>query len=134
MTTVKTVLAQQSLDAPEGIVAVDAATRHLWKQVRIGKARADGQFEIVWQSGHSIAPAPFPFFIPYAERGELTGERAMKISTRLLLLFLAVAVLPLALLGYFNLQQNEATLRSEALGSVSDLADKKVSAGKGLSG
>lgn len=74
MTTVKTVLAQQSLDAPEGIVAVDAATRHLWKQVRIGKARADGQFDIVWQSGHSIAPAPFPFFLPYAERGELTGE------------------------------------------------------------
>jgi urea transport system substrate-binding protein len=71
MTTVKTVLGQQTLNAPEGIVAVDADTRHLWKMLRIGKARADGQFEIVWQSGRSMAPAPFPFFIPYAERNSL---------------------------------------------------------------
>lgn len=67
LSTVKTVLAQQTLAAPEGIVAVDADTRHLWKPVRIGKVRADGQFELVWQSGHSMAPAPFPFFIPHAE-------------------------------------------------------------------
>ena len=70
----KTVLAQQSLDAPEGIVSVDADTRHLWKQVRIGKARTDGQFDIIWQSGHSIAPAPFPFFIPFAELDALSGS------------------------------------------------------------
>jgi len=68
MPTVKTVLAQQTLAAPEGIVAVDAGTRHLWKPVRIGRARADGQFEIVWQSVRSMAPAPFPFFIPRTER------------------------------------------------------------------
>lgn len=68
MATIKIVLAQQTVAAPEGIVAVDADTQHLWKPVRIGKARADGQFDIVWQSGHSIAPMPFPFFIPRAER------------------------------------------------------------------
>ncbi len=73
MSSVKTVLAQQTLAAPEGIVAVDADTRHLWKPVRIGKARADGQFEIVWQSERSIAPAPFPFFIPRAERSAMAG-------------------------------------------------------------
>ena len=73
MTTVKTVLAQQTLDAPEGIVAVDARTRHLWKQVRIGQAHADGQFEIVWQSGRSMAPVPFPLFIPHTERSVLAG-------------------------------------------------------------
>lgn len=67
MFTVKTFLMQQTLAAPEGIVAVDAGTRHLWKHVRIGKARADGQFDIVWQSELSIAPAPFPFFVPHAE-------------------------------------------------------------------
>lgn len=67
LSTVKTVLAQQTLSAPEGVVAVDAGTRHLWKPVRIGKARADGQFDIVWQSGRSMAPAPFPFFISHAE-------------------------------------------------------------------
>ncbi|HEU0282392.1 MAG TPA: transporter substrate-binding protein, partial [Gallionella sp.] len=71
--TVKTVLARQTLSAPEGIVAVDAATRHLWKPVRIGKVRADGQFEIVWESGRSMAPAPFPFFISHAEQAAMTG-------------------------------------------------------------
>jgi diguanylate cyclase (GGDEF)-like protein/PAS domain S-box-containing protein len=50
----------------------------------------------------------------------------MKISTRLLLLFLVVAVLPLALFSYFDLQQNEATLRAAALDKMSGLADKKV--------
>lgn len=69
--TIKAHLETDSLLAPEGIVAVDMGTRHLWKMVRIGRARADGQFEIVWQSGRSIAPAPFPFFIPYDKRAAL---------------------------------------------------------------
>jgi urea transport system substrate-binding protein len=71
--TVKKVLEQQTLDAPEGIVAVDEGTRHLWKCVRIGKVRADGQFEIVWQSDRSIAPAPFPFFISRTGRETIAG-------------------------------------------------------------
>ncbi|MBI3222537.1 MAG: EAL domain-containing protein [Nitrosomonadales bacterium] len=50
----------------------------------------------------------------------------MKISTRLVLSFMLAAVLPLALFSYFNLQQDEATLRTEALGRMSDLADKKT--------
>lgn len=50
----------------------------------------------------------------------------MKISTRLLLLFMVVAVLPLALFSYFNLQQDEVTLRTEALGRMANLADKKA--------
>jgi urea transport system substrate-binding protein len=73
LATVKTVLMQQTLAAPEGIVAVDAETHHLWKMVRIGKARADGQFDIVWQSRRSIAPAPFPFFISHAESAAMAG-------------------------------------------------------------
>ena len=40
----------------------------------IGKARADGQFDIVWQSGGSIAPAPFPFFIPLDQRAAMAGS------------------------------------------------------------
>ena len=67
---IKTVLAQQSLLAPPGIVAVDYDTRHLWKKAYIGKARADGQFEIVWQSAQPIHPAPFPF---YRNRTEWRG-------------------------------------------------------------
>lgn len=69
---VKTRLETDSLRAPEGIVAVDGDTLHLWKMVRIGRARADGQFDIVWQSRHSVAPAPFPFFI--------THDEAMKLA------------------------------------------------------
>lgn len=60
-----------TLAAPEGVVAVDGITRHLWKQVRIGRARDDGQFDIVWESARSMAPAPYPFFIPDADRRAL---------------------------------------------------------------
>lgn len=74
MATLKTNLAQQTMAAPEGIVAVDADTQHLWKPVRIGRMRADGQFDIVWQSPRSMAPDPFPFFISRAEQIRLTGK------------------------------------------------------------
>ncbi|HEX5364283.1 MAG TPA: cache domain-containing protein, partial [Gallionella sp.] len=50
----------------------------------------------------------------------------MKISVRLLLFFLAVAALPLMLFSYLNLRQDEETLRTEAFGRMSDLADKKA--------
>jgi len=69
---IKNTLSQQSLLAPEGIVAVDYDTRHMWKKVYIGKARADGQFEIVWQSAQPIHPAPFPF---YRSRAEWLSEQ-----------------------------------------------------------
>lgn len=72
---VKTMLAQQTLLAPEGIVAVDFDTRHLWKKAYIGKARADGQFEIVWRSAQPIHPIPFP---SYRSRAEwLAVQRAL---------------------------------------------------------
>jgi len=67
LTLVKTALAQQTMLAPEGIVAVDYDTRHLWKTAYIGKVRADGQFGIVWQSEQPIHPQPFPFYRSHAE-------------------------------------------------------------------
>lgn len=73
MAAVKTRLELGSLSAPEGVVALDPETRHLWKTVRIGKARADGQFEIVWQSPRPVRPAPFPFFIRPAELSQAGG-------------------------------------------------------------
>lgn len=63
----KPVLAQQTMLAPQGIVAVDYDTLHLWKKAYIGKVRAGGQFEIVWQSAQPIRPAPFPFYRNRAE-------------------------------------------------------------------
>lgn len=48
------------LSAPEGIVRVHASNHHVWKKVRVGRARPDGQFDIVWESPQLIEPNPFP--------------------------------------------------------------------------
>jgi urea transport system substrate-binding protein len=44
--------------APEGYVKVDP-NHHLWSKLRIGRWRADGQADVVYESG-LIAPDPFP--------------------------------------------------------------------------
>lgn len=49
-----------SLNGPSGIVALDAATRHLWRRVYVGRARADGQFDAVEISESPVRPVPFP--------------------------------------------------------------------------
>lgn len=59
---VQRTILRQSLPAPEGVVSVDPVTRHVWKVARVGKARDDGQFDIVWDSGRPLAPAPFPTY------------------------------------------------------------------------
>jgi len=48
------------LDAPEGTVRIHDTNHHVWKKVRVGRARADGQFDIVWESTDLIEPNPFP--------------------------------------------------------------------------
>src|SRR5207249_584290 len=40
----------QSWNAPEGVVYVDPENQHTWKNVRVGRIRADGQFDIVWET------------------------------------------------------------------------------------
>ena len=59
---VKVVAASAGLeiDAPEGKVRVHDSNHHVWKKVRVGRARADGQFDIVWESPSLIEPNPFP--------------------------------------------------------------------------
>jgi urea transport system substrate-binding protein len=59
---VQRTILRQSLPAPEGVVALDPGTRHAWKVARIGRARPDGQFDIVWESGRPLEPAPFPSY------------------------------------------------------------------------
>jgi urea transport system substrate-binding protein len=59
---VQSTILRQTLLAPEGMVAVDPDTRHLWKTPRIGKVGPDGQFDIVWDSGRPQHPAPFPSY------------------------------------------------------------------------
>lgn len=52
--------ANLELKAPEGTVRVHASNHHVWKKVRVGRARADGQFDVVWESPSLIEPNPFP--------------------------------------------------------------------------
>ncbi len=59
---VQRTILRQTLSAPEGMVAVDAASRHLWKTPRIGKVRPDAQFDIVWDAGKPQQPVPFPSY------------------------------------------------------------------------
>ncbi|HEX8873399.1 MAG TPA: transporter substrate-binding protein, partial [Nitrosospira sp.] len=73
VTQVRRTILRQSLPAPEGVVSVDPVTRHVWKIARVGRARDDGQFDIVWDSGRPLEPAPFP---TYRSREE--WERLLK--------------------------------------------------------
>lgn len=46
-------------DAPEGLVRIDPRNFHTWKVARVGRVRADGQFDVVWSSELPIRPLPF---------------------------------------------------------------------------
>ncbi len=46
-------------DAPEGKIRIHVSNQHVAKKVRIGRARSDGQFDIVYES-NVIEPNPFP--------------------------------------------------------------------------
>jgi urea transport system substrate-binding protein len=53
---------QQSVDGPMGLAAVDAQTRHLWRQLRIAQVLPDGQLAEVLVMPRYIKPAPWPAF------------------------------------------------------------------------
>ena len=57
---VLTSLAKQTFAAPQGPIALDSDTQHLWKSVHIGKVREDGQFDTVWHTEGPVRPSPFP--------------------------------------------------------------------------
>ncbi|MBU0651742.1 MAG: ABC transporter substrate-binding protein, partial [Proteobacteria bacterium] len=59
---VRKTIKNQSLNAPGGMVYVDAENNHTWKTVRIGKVRKDGQFDIVWSSEKPVRPVPYPIY------------------------------------------------------------------------
>jgi urea transport system substrate-binding protein len=47
-------------DAPEGKVKVDPKTQHTYKWFRMGRVRADRQFDIIYESPSWIEPDPYP--------------------------------------------------------------------------
>lgn len=53
-------MSHQSLDAPEGIVTIDAENNYTWRPVYIARAQNDGQFQIAWSTEVAIRPEPYP--------------------------------------------------------------------------
>jgi urea transport system substrate-binding protein len=47
------------IQAPQGLVKVDAENNHAWLNSRIGKVGADGQFEVIQTSAKPIQPEPW---------------------------------------------------------------------------
>lgn len=47
-----------------GPVTVDPFNRHLWQPVFIGKAQANGQFALEWQTTSLVEPEPWPLGLP----------------------------------------------------------------------
>jgi urea transport system substrate-binding protein len=67
-------LARQSLNAPEGIISIDADNRQGWRPFFLGRVQPDGQFEIVWSLTKPIRPIPYPATRSRAEWDALVDE------------------------------------------------------------
>jgi urea transport system substrate-binding protein len=59
---IRRTIKRQSFSAPGGMVYVEPENQHTWKIVRVGRIRADGQFDIVWTSEKPIRPVPYPVY------------------------------------------------------------------------
>ena len=45
--------------APEGYVRIHE-NHHLWSKTRVGRAKLDGQFELIYETADLVEPDPFP--------------------------------------------------------------------------
>ena len=60
VSAVRQTIRRQSLDAAEGIIAIDYENLNAWRAFALGKIRPDGQFEIVYSLPKPIPPVPYP--------------------------------------------------------------------------
>jgi urea transport system substrate-binding protein len=58
---------RQSLDAPEGVVTIDPDSWVAWRPFYVGKARSDGQFDVVWSITKPIHPVTYIITRPKSE-------------------------------------------------------------------
>lgn len=65
-----------SFEAPEGTVRIDPENNHIWLTPRIGRLRADGNFDIVWESKGPIKPDPYLSTSPIGGRWLYDGAVA----------------------------------------------------------
>ena len=62
-------LSGQTVKAPSGFtLTMDKTNHHLHKPVFIGEVRADGQFDVVWQTKEPVRAQPWSPFIPGNEK------------------------------------------------------------------
>jgi urea transport system substrate-binding protein len=52
-------LPRSSLDSPGGVITIDPESLAVWRPVFMGRARADGQFDVVWSIERSIRPLTY---------------------------------------------------------------------------
>lgn len=57
-----------SYEAPEGSVQIDPENNHTWLTPRIGRARRDGAFDIVWEAKAAVKPDPYLAVTPLGAR------------------------------------------------------------------
>ena len=103
--------------------------------MRIGRIRSDGQFDIVWDSRRPVRPTPFPDARSRAEweaflntlfnrwggrwvnedrrKAEANRERHGRLSVQLIAWFLAIALVPLAIVTVSTYLAAERALRDQ---------------------
>lgn len=59
-------ISRQSVPSPSGIASLDSISHHLWKMVRVGHVKPDGQFEQVFASQGPVRP--FPWLINHSRQ------------------------------------------------------------------
>ena len=67
----------QEFTAPQGPVKIDEKNHHTWLWARIGKARDDGQFDIVWTSKDRIRPDPWVDYLYPNKDCDFTNQNVL---------------------------------------------------------
>lgn len=65
-----------SFEAPEGPILLDPENNHTWLTPRIGRARRDGGFDILWEAKSAIKPDPYLAISPLGARWITDEARA----------------------------------------------------------
>jgi urea transport system substrate-binding protein len=71
---IRAAMLMQSVEAPEGVVSIDPATRHTWRPVSIGQMTATGSIDVVWSAARPIRPVPYPATRTRAEWDRFLNE------------------------------------------------------------
>ncbi|MEH6499003.1 MAG: transporter substrate-binding domain-containing protein [Pseudoalteromonas distincta] len=56
---IREILPLVEYEAPQGMIRVNSDNHHTYLHARIGRARPDGQFDILFETSHNVAPDPY---------------------------------------------------------------------------